>query len=376
MALNFDTVQLKKHVSYEEQVQEMIREKVLSGEFAPGEKILSARKIAAELGTNSFTVLRALGVLRKEGLLISHVGKGTFVQKREEKLTCIGVYCQTGRNTPFTHAVAEALRDELEEAGIEIDLWMDPRPRVRRREPWKPLLKAAEAQRFQALIVTDMDIFTERWQSKLPVPTAFMTAGSSIQNSVDHDMRQFVKTGLQELARQGCRSVGFISPVLTAPDPDSPECLVSSFDMLGHFTDIAGELGLTMKNDWMRVVRDPSCAELEIRAQERFGYDQFLQLWSQPEKPDGLLVFSDVIARGVIMAVQKEHVRVPEDLKLALHKNESIDLFCPMPATFIVASEREVARALITQVQKQFCGESCERILLPFKLAAHDNLNQ
>ena len=128
MTSNFETTQLKKHVSYEDQVQEMIREKVLAGEFALGEKIPSARKIAAELGTNSFTVLRALSVLRKEGLLISHVGKGTFVQKREEKLACVGVYCPTGRNFPYSHAVAEALRDELDEAGIEMDLWMDPRP--------------------------------------------------------------------------------------------------------------------------------------------------------------------------------------------------------------------------------------------------------
>ena len=73
------------------------------------------------------------------------------------------------------------------------------------------------------------------------------------------------------------------------------------------------------------------------------------------------------------MAIREKQVRVPEDLKLALHKNETIDLFCPMPATFVVASEREVARALIEQVQKQFRGETCERISLPFKLVAHNN---
>ena len=74
------------------------------------------------------------------------------------------------------------------------------------------------------------------------------------------------------------------------------------------------------------------------------------------------------------MAIREKQVRVPEDLKLVLHKNETIDLFCPMPATFVVANERETARALIEQIQKQFRGESCERILLPFKLMAHENL--
>ncbi len=73
------------------------------------------------------------------------------------------------------------------------------------------------------------------------------------------------------------------------------------------------------------------------------------------------------------MAVQEKQVRVPDKLKLALHKNENTNLFCPMPATFVMASERETARALIEQIQKQFRGESCERIFLPFKLEAHNN---
>ena len=74
---------------------------------------------------------------------------------------------------------------------------------------------------------------------------------------------------------------------------------------------------------------------------------------------------------GVIMALQAQQVRVPEDLKLVLHKNEAIDLLCPVPATFAVSSERAVARALIEQVQKQFRGEPVEPMSLPFRLLAH-----
>ena len=72
------------------------------------------------------------------------------------------------------------------------------------------------------------------------------------------------------------------------------------------------------------------------------------------------------------MAIQEKQVRVPNELKLALSKNESIDLFCPMPATFVVGSEREAARALMEQIQRQFRGESCEPISLPYKIRAHN----
>ena len=187
-------------------------------------------------------------------------------------------------------------------------------------------------------------------------------------------MRQFVEISLRELARQGCRSVGFIAPVLDASDSVNPEGYrVIAFDMLEYFMEIAGELGLTVKNDWMRVFENHPDG---ICGQERFGYEHFLNLWSQPEKPEGLLVYSDVVARGMVTAIREKQVRVPEDLKLVLHKNESIDLFCPMPVTFVVASEREMARTLIEQVQKQFRGESCERISLPFRLMAHQSASK
>ena len=95
-------------------------------------------------------------------------------------------------------------------------------------------------------------------------------------------------------------------------------------------------------------------------------------MWSLPEKPEGLIVYPDTVARGLVVALREKQVRVPEELKLVLHKNESLGLLCPMPVTFMVSSEREMARALIGQVQKQFRGESCEPIYLPFRRVAHE----
>jgi len=373
MNTSLQNIKLEKSQVTHEQVYEKVRHLLQTGQLQSGEKMPGTQKLAKMLETHGATVHVALQKLAREGWLNRIPKKGTYVIRREEKLTCVGVYCTTNiKGSTYVHTVRETLSRELHEAGIEMDLWMDPRSLDRFDEPWQPLVKAAENRRFQAFIATETATPLLRWQRKLPVPAAFLDAPPSVPNSVVSDMRQFVEVGLRELARQGCRSVGLISPVLTTPDPADPECFATVFDMLGHFTDVASDLGLTVKNDWLRVVREPSYAALEIQAQERFGYDQFLKLWSQPEKPEGLLVFHDVIARGTLMAIQEKQVNVPRDLKLALHKNESINLFCPMPATFVVSSERESARALIEQVQKQFRGESCERISLPFKIVAHE----
>ena len=60
-----------------DQVAAEIRRAITYGEARPGERIPQARDLAAELGVNTNTVLRALRILRDEGLL--DVGRGKAI---------------------------------------------------------------------------------------------------------------------------------------------------------------------------------------------------------------------------------------------------------------------------------------------------------
>ena len=62
-----------------EQVAGEIRRAIAEGEAKPGERLPPARDIAAELGVNRNTVLRALRQLRDEGLLEFRRGRGITV---------------------------------------------------------------------------------------------------------------------------------------------------------------------------------------------------------------------------------------------------------------------------------------------------------
>jgi GntR family transcriptional regulator len=62
-----------------EQVAGLIRRAIAEGEAGPGERLPPARDLAAVLGVNSNTVLRALRVLREEGLLEFRRGRGITV---------------------------------------------------------------------------------------------------------------------------------------------------------------------------------------------------------------------------------------------------------------------------------------------------------
>ena len=68
-----------------EQVAAEIRRAILEGEAGPGERLPPARDLAAELGVNTNTVLRALRLLRDEGLLEFRRGRGVSVAGTPER---------------------------------------------------------------------------------------------------------------------------------------------------------------------------------------------------------------------------------------------------------------------------------------------------
>ncbi len=61
-----------------EQVAAEIRRAIAEGEAGAGQRIPQARDLAAELGVNTNTVLRALRVLRDEGLV--EMGRGRSIR--------------------------------------------------------------------------------------------------------------------------------------------------------------------------------------------------------------------------------------------------------------------------------------------------------
>jgi GntR family transcriptional regulator len=72
-----------------EQVAAEIRRAIADGEAAPGERLPPAKDLAAVLGVNSNTVLRALRLLRDEGLLEFRRGRGVSVAGTPERTAVI-----------------------------------------------------------------------------------------------------------------------------------------------------------------------------------------------------------------------------------------------------------------------------------------------
>jgi GntR family transcriptional regulator len=68
-----------------DQVAAGIRREIADGEVRPGERLPPARDMAAVLGVHPNTVLRALRVLREEGVLEFRRGRGVTVAGQPER---------------------------------------------------------------------------------------------------------------------------------------------------------------------------------------------------------------------------------------------------------------------------------------------------
>jgi GntR family transcriptional regulator len=72
-------VDRSEDLALHDQVAGEIRRAIAEGEAGPGERLPLAKDLAAVLGVNKNTVLRALHILREEGLLDFQRGRGITV---------------------------------------------------------------------------------------------------------------------------------------------------------------------------------------------------------------------------------------------------------------------------------------------------------
>lgn len=346
---------------------------ILSGKLAAGEKLPSTQELARLWKVDPYTVHTALAALAKEGLLSRQPRKGTLVCAREEKLTAVGIYLrhniwQPGHSS-YIQVLYQELTAELERQHLEAVPLRDPRTAWETHTLWPEMLERASRREIQGLLSLGSGAGRHVVLDKLPVPVVhFVTINSP--NRVEGDIRQMHELSLDRLATQGCRTVGYISPHNPQPEPRPGQRDVG-VEALTHFMEAAGRFGLTVKNQWIRTAAQDA-PFLGQAWSERFGYNEFHALWSQSQRPEGLVVFDDCTARGVITAILETRVAVPEDLKLVFHRNAEVDLLCPLPASFVEYSVQAEARAAVAMLRKMYRGEAVEPVRLPYRLVTED----
>jgi DNA-binding transcriptional regulator YhcF (GntR family)/DNA-binding LacI/PurR family transcriptional regulator len=352
-------------------VEAEIRSLIAGGAFAEGALIPPVRELAERFGTNVFTVHKALGPLEREGLIQRRRKLGTVVTKGSPKLACVGLYFASSfiydDEMAFYRRLCERLVGRLDALGWGHRLWTETlRPgdsRVKGSQV-QAIEEAAAKGLIQGLIapMTNSPAFDAF--INLKTPSAFMSSGE-VERNVSFDFESFFRLALGRLKSQGCRSAGLISNIYGKEVASGKGASREYVQFHKLFRSVAGELGLAWREDWV------SCPETGVipQSQLRFGYEAFGRLWSQSERPDGLIAYSDIAARGAATAILERRVDVPRELKLVFHRNKGVETLCPLACSWAESDTQEVAEKLVELVRLQASGREIEPQRVGFRLA-------
>jgi GntR family transcriptional regulator len=90
-----------------QQLAQQIREAIARGELGPETALPSVRQLSRDLVVNPNTVARAYTELEREGLLVSHPGRGIFVAQPRHDLT------RAARDRRLTEAIDRWLTEAV-----------------------------------------------------------------------------------------------------------------------------------------------------------------------------------------------------------------------------------------------------------------------
>ena len=343
-------------------ISDKIRDQVLHGELAPGEKLPSTLKLAKLWNTSKSTAHTALNNLVKEGLLERHHGSCTYVRESPLTLDRIGIYYDspkvwTDDERVYYRSLQGLLEEKLAKMGIEVAVFVDRRPELKQRLVLGELRKAIFHREIQGLIISLSNSTNLPALLRLPLPVSVSSAGAGHPNRVGFDQDRYFRTLMSRLVEKGCNSVGIIASVKADPVlPPSPD----SESFWGTFHREAERSGLRTRNEWIKV------PEKYVTNRARYGYNEFHSLWRQREHPDAVIVYPDMAVRGVITAALELDVHQSKDVTFCFHRNAHVDILCPFPALWMISDEGKVADALIDQVRQQHEGKSVRPVRLPY----------
>ena len=291
-----------------QQVAADIRRRVVSGELPIGAQLPPHRELATRYDVSLITINKALSGLVSEGVLYSRVGRGTFVALRppahEPRPTRLLGFVLRDLTSPFFSLVAHAAQQRADERGCGL-LFASSFNRLDREEE--------QLQRFRdlnisGLIIASMsrtyrisDPIRRLHDAGVPYVMVSYTHGEDVP-FIGLDLHQAGYIATEHLIAHGRRRIAFVGDRFGSI---LYEVRGSGYRraLARHGLPIESELQFEypMEGEWNDY---------------RSGYALGERIAALPKKPDGMFVFNDLGALGIMDALLDRGIRVPEDVAI------------------------------------------------------------
>ena len=199
------------------------------------------------------------------------------------------------------------------------------------------LKRLAESRQVQGVIVRSLRPEQYPFFSRLPVPFSAVSS-MRIQNRVSFLSAETIQRIMARIRSDGVKKLGILSSAnFELHKKESPENALHPF-----FMKFLREQKLDVRKEWIFdscVYGNPKILDSSI-----FAYTG--------------LVFSDDMVSGLAMSFYHLGVRVPEDIRLYIHKTRENELVLPFPCTLLENRISELADQLVRQLVDQSEGRA------------------
>jgi hypothetical protein len=292
-----------RNVGFHVELASYLREKLESNQFSAGDCFPSLRELAAYWHTNPYTVKLAINELVLRGYLTRSQGQGTFVAPKRGDFTRLGIYIdhsmRNNGNIMYTYMFASLVEQKLAANGASCIVFNDYRDFSEQNTPPQDLVDAIATGKVQAIVA----ICWRDFLSKLPV-RYFLP-------NIDYHLEHVVELVKQYDAKR--------------------TALIAPFDIYEDFPERFRRLGLKLMPKYIR--QFPLCGGFMQNCGEAV-YNFTKELLTRTTRPDLLIVMPDSAVQGAIQAIMELNIRVPEDLRLILHRNRGLEYFCALPVDY------------------------------------------
>ena len=291
--------------------------------LGPGAQLPKTLELRDELGVSMVTLTAVLRELEGRKIIVRRHGVGIFVSpqlhQKTVTLLCEATFLQGAGQSPFWDLLLDVARRRADSHNELLEVHLVTHDRPAEAPFQRGLTGEIESAQIHGIIGVSLSDDAVKWieARRMPFVSLFGPHFAPTSAGVGINHLEIVRLGVQQLQSQGC---GRIAAWLSTWQLVFFRSLLSASQNHNGWAGraLAGEPKLAQPQiSWWSETEDLSPPEQ--------GFELARRSFSAPRAqwPDGLVIGDDMMARGVLTALQSLGVEVGRDVKIATHANKN-----------------------------------------------------
>jgi len=335
-------------------IAEALKRDILAGKFESREKFPSEEALVRRFGTSRPTVERALRELKREGLLESRTGSGSYLTFAARNATgAIGVISPDYRNIDFFTRLCDAIAAEARANGYDVLLGDVSAPEATSdRGRWAvSLAKAYAERRIAGVLLEPVDLIPDSYDATKKV-LDILTAKRIPVTLLDRDYLPFPERSRYDLvgidnlqagyriARHllegGARNLRFVT---------HPNYANTIRGRIQGVAQAVMDFGLKWKSEYV-IEADPS------------NKSSIAKIIQGRSAPDAFVCRNDPTAARLVQTLSKLGIAVPDDVRVAGFDDGEIARLMNPPLTTIRQPVKMIAEISVASLMQRIRNPS------------------